>query len=347
MKKIFVVLLASILFSIAGHAQSNFRSIGSTTESSSEESGKIFLQHNGNVKAIFSSNDLEGAIANAVEGDTIFLSSGTFTGDVTFSKAISIVGVGADESVPTTYTQFTGSMQVSPSSQTQMLGRILVEGISFANKSTFGGIDDLVLRKCYFSNYLYLGSSSEKKESLAKVLIDRCYVSNLTFYSSVGESLAKNCRIYSISDNSSMKENGKNYANIYFDHCNISTTSMNAIYSNSIINSLSNLSKNSFWVNVLYYSSSSTLNANLQDCYSETNSLLLSSGSNYEKLAGKYSIEDLKVKKYFGYDETVVGIEGGVNPFSLKRHVPTFTNKNLYVDPKTKKLSVDIKVTAN
>ena len=95
MKKIFVVLLASILFSIAGHAQSNFRSIVSTTESSSEESGKIFLQHNGNVKAIFSSNDLAGAIANAVEGDTIFLSSGTFTGDVAFSKAISIIGVGA------------------------------------------------------------------------------------------------------------------------------------------------------------------------------------------------------------------------------------------------------------
>ena len=45
--------------------------------------------------------------------------------------------------------------------------------------------------------------------------------------------------------------------------------------------------------------------------------------------------------------KTVVGIEGGVNPFSLKRHVPTFTNKSLYVDPKTKKLSVDIKVTAN
>lgn len=180
MKKIFVVLLASILFSIAGHAQSNFRSIGSTTESSSEESGKIFLQHNGNVKAIFSSNDLAGAIANAVEGDTIFLSSGTFTGDVTFSKAISIIGVGADESVSTTYTQYTGSMQVTPSSQTQMLGKILLEGISFAQQTTFAGIDDLVLRKCYFSNYLYFGSSSEKS-SLKKVLIDRCYVSNLTF----------------------------------------------------------------------------------------------------------------------------------------------------------------------
>lgn len=346
MKKIFVVLLASILFSIAGHAQSNFRSIGSTTESSSEESGKIFLQHNGNVKAIFSSNDLAGAIANAVEGDTIFLSSGTFTGDVAFSKAISIIGVGADESVSTTYTQYTGSMQVTPSSQTQMLGKILLEGISFAQQTTFAGIDDLVLRKCYFSNYLYFGSSSEKS-SLKKVLIDRCYVSNLTFYSSVGELLTKNSRIYSISDHSDMKKDSKNFANIYFDHCNISTTSMNAIYSNSIINGLSNLSKNSFLVNVLYYSSSSTLNANLQDCYNETNSLLLSSGSNYEKLAGKYSIEDLKVKKYFGYDETVVGIEGGVNPFSLKRHVPTFTNKSLYVDPKTKKLSVDIKVTAN
>lgn len=344
MKKIFVVLLASILFSIAGHAQSNFRSMSSTTAGSSEESGKIFLQHNGNVKAIFSSNDLAGAIANAVQGDTIFLSSGTFTGDVTFSKAISIIGVGADESVPTTYTQYTGSVQVSPSSQTQMLGRILLEGISFAQQTTFAGIDDLVLRKCYFSNYLYFGSSSEKS-SLKKVLIDRCYVSNLTFYSSVGESLTKNSRLYSISDNSGMKS--ESIANIHFDHCNISTTSMNAVYSNSIINSLSNLSKNSFLVNVLYYSSSSTLNANLQDCYNETNSLLLSSGSNYEKLAGKYSIEDLKVKKYFGYDETVVGIEGGVNPFTLKRHVPTFTNKNLYVDPKTKKLSVDIKVTAN
>ena len=344
MKKIFVVLLVSILFSIAGHDQSNFRSMSSTTASSSEGNGKIFLQHNGNVKAIFSSNDLAGAIANAVEGDTVFLSSGTFTGDVTFSKAISIVGVGADESVPTTYTQFTGSMQVSPSSQTQMLGRILLEGISFANKPTFEGINDLVLRKCYFSNYLYLGSSSEKG-SLKKVLIDRCYVSNLFFYSSVGELLAKNSRIYSISDNSGMKS--ESFANIHFNHCNISTTSMNAIYSNSIINSLSNLSKNSFLVNVLYYSSSSTVNANLQDCYNETSSLLLSSGSNYEKLAGKYSTEDLKVKKYFGYDDTVVGIEGGVNPFSLKRHVPTFTNKSLYVDPKTKKLSVDIKVTAN
>lgn len=44
----------------------------------SEYTGKVFLQHNGNITGIFGGDQIDKAIEAAVDGDTLFLSKGLF-----------------------------------------------------------------------------------------------------------------------------------------------------------------------------------------------------------------------------------------------------------------------------
>lgn len=49
------------------------------------QSAKILLQHYGDVK-LYESNDLSSAITDAVVGDTIYLTEGTFDGNIVIPK---------------------------------------------------------------------------------------------------------------------------------------------------------------------------------------------------------------------------------------------------------------------
>lgn len=66
MKKI-LFMIACCLMAIANKAfaQDNYN-------------GKVFLQHNGNITSAFGGDEIDKAIAAAVDGDTLFLSKGYF-----------------------------------------------------------------------------------------------------------------------------------------------------------------------------------------------------------------------------------------------------------------------------
>ena len=51
--------------------------------------------------------------------------------------------------------------------------------------------------------------------------------------------------------------------------------------------------------------------------------------------------------KYLGTDGTVVGSGGGTTPYTLVPSTPKVTDYTIRVDPDTKKLNVNIKVSAN
>ena len=105
MKKILFTLLGCFMISLTAYAQEVTRA-----SSTQNQKGKIFLQSNGKVKGIFESNALQAAIDEATPegGDIIYLSSGFFDGDAIIDKPISIIGVGADNSLDS-YTAYGGS----------------------------------------------------------------------------------------------------------------------------------------------------------------------------------------------------------------------------------------------
>ena len=59
-------------------------------------SGKVFLQHKGNITAMYGGDEIDKAIEAAVDGDTLFLSKGRFNSNFTINKSISLIGSGAD-----------------------------------------------------------------------------------------------------------------------------------------------------------------------------------------------------------------------------------------------------------
>lgn len=348
MKKILFTLLGCFMISLTAYAQEVTRA-----SSTQNQKGKIFLQSNGKVKGIFESNALQAAIDEATPegGDIIYLSSGFFDGDAIIDKPISIIGVGADNSLDS-YTAYGGSLSCNDSSSSKLIDKVLIEGVRFTNSNGhyLKGINSLVLRKCYFSYFLYLGNSggSNSVSTIKNVVLDRCQFRYYVNVASDVESLfAKNCKLNSVEGSNTFNEN------IRFNHCNISSPRLSAVYSNSILGDISSLNSGAMLVNTLYKNlsseSSSESSINFQDCKGVDEDLI-STGSYYDDdvtLDCVYTAEQLKQNNYLGYDGTVYGVEGGVNPFSLKRHVPVFTTKSLSIDPIKKELSADIKVTAN
>ena len=344
MKKILFTLLGYFMISLTTYAQEVTRA-----SSAQNQKGKIFLQSNGKVKGIFESNALQAAIDEAAPegGDVIYLSSGFFDEDAIIDKPISIIGVGADNSLDS-YTTYGGSLSCNVSSA---IDKVLVEGVRFTNSNYhyLKGINSLVLRKCYFSYSLYLGNSggSNSVSTIKNVVLDRCqFRYDVNVMSDVEALYAKNCKLNEVSGSRTFNEN------IRFNHCNISSPHLPAVYSNSILGDISSLNSGAMLVNTLYKNlsseSSSESSINFQDCKGVDEDLI-STGGYYDDvtLDCVYTAEQLRQNNYLGYDGTVYGVEGGVNPFSLKRHVPVFTTKSLSIDPIKKELSADIKVTTN
>ena len=59
------------------------------------------------------------------------------------------------------------------------------------------------------------------------------------------------------------------------------------------------------------------------------------------------TVEQRQAAGYLGVDGTVVGIEGGVNPFSLTINAPVIKSSSANVDLNNKKVTINVNVTAN
>lgn len=79
-----------------------------------------------------------------------------------------------------------------------------------------------------------------------------------------------------------------------------------------------------------------------QDCWSSTETLI----SDDDRYKCTLTADQLKKAGYLGTDGTVVGCEGGVNPYTLERHVPVITQKGTKVDLDSKKVIINVNVTA-
>ena len=335
MKKQLIIMACMLMASIAAFAGTK---------------AKILLQHEGGVK-VYDSNQMTQALADAVKGDTLFLSEGTFAGfDLT--KEVMIRGCG-------TTTIITGAVKIAVAGNPTFSAPLL-DALKIDNSFTVSQpCNKLHIRKCWITGNISFTAKSED------VLIDRCSNSN------------SNRNIFSMSSNivsmtvmnsviAYLNSSGVTGSVVTFINCNIlsrnseiaNQTFVNCIfgyggyyYSNYSNTYGSSNTYNSYelinctLLNCLYntYSSqphnSNVGNSTLQSCYGVDNETSLLTGM---------SKDALLANGYLGNDGTIVGIYGGNTPFvaDFIPSAPKVTDSSVKLDLENKKLNVSLKVTA-
>lgn len=313
-------------------------------------SGKVFLQHKGNITAIYGGNEIDKAIEAAVDGDTLFLSKGRFGGNITINKSISLIGSGAEagnNDQMSTYIEWNSNPRIN-AGDGKTISSVNIEGFFFGPSFYVEGkIENLNIKRCYFSNTLCISNDS-KDDYTKKVTVDRCRLSSISTYGNIEDATIKNCKI-----EEAYGQGGQNIFSCKFINCNIRRVrEVKAMFVNSIINEVGNgtddyLGNNSILVNTLYHSMNGydpMEKTSQQDCWSTTETVI--SNNNGDKEC-TMTVEQRQAAGYLGVDGTVVGIEGGVNPYSLTLHAPSINFSSTNVDLNNKKVTINVNVTAN
>lgn len=313
-------------------------------------SGKVFLQHKGNITAMYGGGEIDKAIEAAVDGDTLFLSKGRFNSNFTINKSISLIGSGAEaggNDQESTYIDWNGETRIN-AEDGKTISSVTVEGIySGPGLHTEGKIENLKFKKCYFENSININNSSNNGYT-SKVIVDRCRLSNISINGNIEDATVKNCKI-----NNAYGQGGQTISSCKYINCNIRLVDVNtkAMFVNSIINEVGNgtdeyLGNNAILVNTLYHSMNGydpMEKTSQQDCWSTTETVINNNGDKECTM----TVEQRQAAGYLGVDGTVVGIEGGVNPYSLTLHAPSINSSSANVDLNNKKVTINVNVTAN
>lgn len=320
---------------------------GMNMAASAYSTSAVFLQHKGNITT-FEPDSIQAACDAAVDGDTILLNEGTFTG-FEINKRITVRGTGMKSVV-------NGTIKVSIPADTMRLASTLLESISVGDVRITTAINGVKVLKCQMNTIEFA--------AVDNMVIDRCQITGqyyyryqyyiygliLPFYG--GRLTVLNSKINDVicSDGSNWGD-GKRTT---FINCNISRISSPLSVSvlgfcGTIINSILDgdggkaLSRGCVLTNNL-------INAKVNtdaSCITTDNKLYesdeaLISNSDIECV---YDTETLVSKGYLGNDGTVVGIYGGTTPFTLEPAVPKVTNSLMQLDTENKKLNVTLTVS--
>lgn len=320
---------------------------------------KALLQHNGEV-TLFDGNDLQAAVNAAVDGDTIYLTLGTFK-PFTINKKITVRGTGTRSIID-------GSVNISisgtPNLTSNLLEALKVSGDVTLNNS----VSNLMLHKCLITGTVKLNGGVTEgtiKEcqignisfgaSIDNLYVERCYItSTFTLSSTIKSMTVVNTKLYTVQANSGATNNTTFVnCNIYALYtANFAGTIINSIIqspanqidfrnSSFILNStvLLNSVINKYIYNVNTYSSGSFIigsSSVTQNCYlvSTQNYVTASCASNPDS-------------SYKGTDGTIVGIYGGDTPYTgiLPPSVPKVTSSDLDLDNVNKVLNVKLTVS--
>lgn len=282
---------------------------------------KCLLQHKGSGK-VYDASDIETALKNAVDGDTIFLTEGTYPG-FTVNKKITVRGSGQQ-------TKVTGNISISiPGTPT--LTQTVLEGFMAKDVTLDAPMNGLKIKQCKIDNLKTNANNDD-------VVIDRCNISLDLRFSTFIKGMTLNNSYVCIGRNTSSTDCPINFIHCYVlayyvDKCT-------GTFINCIVNGNDRYSTKSYYycnfVNSLLcgsYRSCDSSTCYLQNCY-----------ENSETTWSKNTLEN---KGYLGNDNTVVGYYGGVTPYTLVLAVPKVTESTIVLDSEKKTLNVSLKVTAN
>lgn len=313
--------------------------------------GTITLSHQGN-ETDFAYNEMGKVMDAAVDGDTVFLSTGYFLGDFIMTKKLAFIGAGADsDNGWNNCTYYDGKIVINLPENTTLTSR-LFDGIYLSDNNNYisfnSSIDNVIFRKCRFNLNDNWRFSSEVKN----IIIDRCYLRIWRNSSqNVKKIIGRNCYItnFYIDD--------VNPSSYVFYHCNISTPSFgngSSTYSfcqlrHTFVNCIIDNGQDTYLaypnnedytpilINCLYKASDKidvTSNCTMQNSY----------GYNANGYVFNLTKEELQSNNYLGNDGTVVGCYGGKNPYTLSISNKEVTNK-FHLDRDKKQIQFNIKVS--
>lgn len=315
---------------------------------------KCLLQHQGSVK-IYDASAIETAIKASVDGDTIFLTEGQFPG-FTVNKKITVRGAGQS-----TYVTSDVSISISGS---PTLTQTVLEGLNLNNWriTVTTSINGIKIKQCK-AGALYC----EAKNSA--FMLDRCCIGrnsdeNIGIeYSNIIELTAVNSMIkigYDYIDAGSFSFVNCNVMlsnpyNCYGDFINsvvvikgdtsnpilngFTDTIRNSNFSYCLINSSYYYYTNNYYGHPSYYES----NISLDNSSCTANNCYYTTGYDTKF----YDIKTLENSDYIGNDGTIVGLYGGLTPYTLDLDVPKVTENTIVLDPISKTLNISLKVSAN
>ena len=315
MKKQLIMMACMLMASIAAFAGTN---------------SKILLQHEGGVK-VYDSNQMPQAMNDAVKGDTIFLSEGSYPGfDLT--KEITIRGAGK-------MTIINGAVKISVTGNPTFSAPSL-ESLYLSNTLTVAQpCKKLHIKKCNVNGNVSFSAKSED------VLIDRCENNNLFYLSSnITSMTVVNSLIRQLNELGTLEAGSVTFVNceiINFFKLTKGQHFINCIF--GLPYSTNSCIENSRLVNCLYnissgYNSNISSSCASQSCYA----------IDYSGYLTALSADELLSSNYLGNDGTIVGKYGGNTPFvaDFIPSAPKVTDSSLKLDLDNKKLNVSLKVTA-
>ncbi|MBR0048155.1 MAG: hypothetical protein IJP74_02390 [Prevotella sp.] len=290
---------------------------------------KVALSHNGNI-TMYNAEELQTAIDASVDGDTLFLNEGTFSGGITISKKISLIGAG-DKTV------ISGNLYISLTGKltSRMLDAINISEKLYVSSDSNDLLDGLIIRKCVFKSF-------DTGTSLTNAIIDRCYQTNVEYYLYHYFKVSSNFKhsnVIKVVNSVIGCYHGYDATinNTIFVNCNVKSgyaydksTSNKATFYNCIVDN--------------FYSKANFSNSQFIYCY-----LKIDSGTTQNCQFGTITWDGVNCTStnMLGQDGTPVGIDGGTTPYTLVPTTPKMESFDLKVDTQSKKLNVNIKMTAN
>lgn len=280
------------------------------------------------------------AYNDAVNGDVITLSSGSFNPPSPFQKELSVYGAGYEEDAEsgTAVTTLNGSIYIE---EIESLSNLHFEGLRISgNISCSVPISNMVISKCFVSDHVYLHGATN-----TDITIQQCVIINGVggyYYSSDNITKAENLRVkncilsgVSIFDPAST---------VNIDHCLILSETNNYrahvfpfVYTNCIFG------KKGYTV----YITGSLQYCIVPSSYTCNNPINVISLNNYAVFtdgdwATSYSADRTYTlsnpEEWIGNDGTQIGIHGG-DGFSKVPSTPVI--KNMTVTPEGKKIKVN------
>lgn len=340
MKKITLFLIGLILIGIPSYADTR---------------ASILLLHNGQGSS-FEDDQLQDAVNQAVTGDTICLSEGSYeiNEPLIIDKIISIIGTGQT-------TKLRGSINICIDGTPQVTGYMLngmrISGDIIVQKELNG----LKMKKIWIGGYFY--STADVKD----VEIDKSYIKGFVPTQYVKSAVVTNCIIYYHGAYNSGQVCNSVGNDLLFVNCNIASVHCNSFqniqdvtFLNSIIANYSagassvgvgNVSiGNNTFINCLCKTAlTSQYGDVVEECYTE--SALATSTDSYNDMFPIFTVSKAEItaqflqeKNYLGTDGSIVGAYGGSTPYTLEADGIHIKERMLKVDPLTRQLNVTLKV---
>ena len=341
MKKSIIIMLGLALMSVQSFADTRAQAL---------------LLHNGQGKS-FDADQLQQAVNEAVDGDTICLSEGTFKvggeGTLLINKDIALMGAGGDITI------IGGNINIdleeNPTVHRHVLDAIRIKGNVTVGKSIRG----VHIRNCWISETFNVQDETEVYD----IQIDRCYLNSFFPSLSMMSATVTNSIISAVGksgggvaaphDNIFIAGHDINFMNCSIYELDL-YCKLAANYTNSIIHmSLGGQQPhNNTLTNTLLTSGTSYPTANhitkdggnvLQNCYSFNYKANIALNNDHFPTFS-LTKETMLQEGFLGTDGTIVGAYGGATPYTLQADGLSIKESVLRVDPDTRQLNVTLKV---